>query len=69
MSTITTTCRREYTPEHRAILRGGWRLCPACRPAAAPPDDPGTRCERCGRPLRAGKRSLCYACLTGGLPL
>jgi uncharacterized OB-fold protein len=65
MTTIITTCRacgREYEPDRRAIVAGAWRLCPDCRAAGAPPE---TRCEHCGRPLRAGSRTICLGCLTG----
>jgi uncharacterized OB-fold protein len=65
MTTIITTCRacgREFAPDRRAILAGAWRLCPACRNAGAPPE---TRCERCGRSLRAGSRTICLGCLLG----
>ncbi len=73
MTTLVTTCRTcgsEFEPDRQTILRGQWKTCPACRPAATPPpDDPGTRCERCGRPFRAGSRTLCLGCLTGGAAL
>ncbi len=65
MTAIITTCRRcyqEYEPDRRAIVAGVWRLCPTCREAEAPQE---TRCEGCGRPLRAGSRTLCLSCLGG----
>ncbi len=73
MSTIIAVCnqcRTEFEPDRTSIIRGDWRTCPACRPAAAPPpDDAGTRCQRCGRPLKTAGRSICLGCLTGGLGL
>jgi hypothetical protein len=67
MSTITSQCRTcgtEFTPDRRAIVKGAWRDCPACRPAPSSPGDPGTtRCERCGRALRTKGRTICLTCL------
>jgi len=70
MTAIHMTCRQcgqEHTPSHEDIVRGPgyYRFCPACRP----PDREATHCERCGRVLRAGTRTLCYMCLTGGTGL
>jgi hypothetical protein len=64
MTIITTTCRRcgaEFAPDHRAIVAGSWRVCPACQPQ--PRDE--TRCERCGRVLRGRKRTRCLGCAMG----
>jgi NMD protein affecting ribosome stability and mRNA decay len=73
MTTIATTCKtcgQEFAPDRWTILAGTWRVCATCRtengadrPAAS------CRCERCGRPLRAGTRTLCYRCLVGDSPL
>jgi hypothetical protein len=70
MPTIVTTCREcgaEFEPTHDAIVAGTWRTCPICRPppASEQPASP-TRCDGCGRVLRAGTRTLRYTCLTGG---
>jgi hypothetical protein len=71
MTSMLTTCRtcgQEFEPDHRSIVTATWRTCQACLPAAAPAsDDFGSRCERCGRPLRAGTRPICARCL--GVPL
>ncbi len=73
MSAIIAVCRRcgmDFEPDHDAILAGTWRTCLTCRPPTTPPpDDPGSRCESCGRPLRAGHRRMCLACLTGAAAL
>ena len=61
MTAIVTVCRQcgtEFEPDHSAIVAGAWRLCPTCRPSSAE-----TRCERCGRILHAGSRTICAACL------
>jgi len=61
MTTIVTTCRTcgaEFTPDAEAIRVGCWRVCPTCRPTPTE-----THCERCGRALRAGPRTICAACL------
>jgi hypothetical protein len=63
MTALITTCRicgTEFEPDAEAIRAGCWRLCRTCRPTPAE-----TRCERCGRVLRAGNRAVCFACLTG----
>jgi hypothetical protein len=71
MTSMLTTgriCGQRSDPDHRANITATWRTCQACRPAAVPaPDDSGSRCERCGRPLRAGTRTICARCL--GVPL
>jgi hypothetical protein len=54
-------CGAEFAPDHRAIVTATWRLCPDCQPQ---PHEQ-TRCERCGRVLRAGKRTLCLGCAMG----
>jgi len=64
---ILTHCRRcgvEFEANRRAIVGGAWRLCPACRDPepSAPPSPPTDRCAACGRPLRAGKRTICARC-------
>jgi predicted amidophosphoribosyltransferase len=56
------TCQHSYEPASRVILTGTWRICPACAPTP-PSDAPTTRCEQCGRPLRAGNHTLCARCL------
>ena len=64
MTTFITRCRQcgqEFEPDHRAIVAATWRLCPACQ--LQPRDE--TRCERCGRVLRAGNRTLCLGCAMG----
>lgn len=67
---IVTTCRRcraQFAPDRRAIAAGAWRLCPGCRGDAATrpdaPDPSAGRCGQCGRPLNAGKRTVCGRCL------
>jgi hypothetical protein len=65
MSTFVTRCRtcgREFAPDHRAIVAATWRTCPTCQP----PRTEETHCERCGRVLRAGPRTICARCL--GVP-
>ena len=57
-------CHVEFEPTHDAIVAGAWHTCPACQ--TKDPPAPTTRCEGCGRVLRAGTRTLCYTCLTGG---
>jgi hypothetical protein len=73
MTAVVTHCRQcgnEFKPDHAAILAGSWRTCPTCQPSGASeqPAAP-THCEACGRTLRAGARTLCYSCLTGGTGL
>lgn len=73
MTAVLMSCRdcgSSYTPERADLLRGPapYRACQDCRPAATPPpDDPGGRCEQCGRALRTKGRSICLGCLTGGM--
>jgi hypothetical protein len=62
MTAFVTTCRQcgtEFEPTHDAIIAGVWRVCPGCQPS---PSD-ATHCERCGRELRAGQRTICLGCL------
>jgi hypothetical protein len=70
MSSLITTCRtcgNEFEPSHDGIVARGWRTCPGCEPrAASEQPTTSTRCTECGRQLRAGARTLCYTCLTGG---
>ncbi len=70
MITIVARCRAcgmEFEPDHDAIVRGAWRVCAGCRLKDAPePQQPASRCEQCGRPLRAGTRTICLGCLIGG---
>ena len=70
MTLITTVCREcgaEFEPGRDAIVRGAWRVCAGCRLKDAPePQQPASRCEQCGRPLRAGSRNICLGCLIGG---
>ena len=59
-------CGRDHEPDRAAIIAGAWHLCGDCRaaeaqPPAAPP--PAGRCHECGRPLRAGGRTICGRCL------
>jgi hypothetical protein len=64
MPVFITTCKdcgAEFEPTADAIKAGSWRLCPTCQPQ--PRDE--TRCERCRRDLRAGKRTLCLGCAMG----
>jgi hypothetical protein len=64
MPTFVTTCRtcgREFSPDHRAIIAATWRTCFACQPQ--PSNE--SRCERCGRVLRVGKRTRCLGCASG----
>jgi hypothetical protein len=42
-----------------AVRAGCWRTCPNYQGELAAEG----RCTRCGRPLRAGKRTLCLQCL------
>lgn len=69
MTAIVTLCRKcgaDFEPDRETILRGTWRTCPDCRTPPAPgDDDPGARCQQCGRPLRTAGRTICYRCLTG----
>ncbi len=40
---IITICRRcgaEFEADHRVIVAGAWRLCPACRDPAPPTPRP-----------------------------
>ena len=62
------TCGTEFTPTRDDVIRGPvhYRTCPTCRPAAVNEEPTSTTCEGCGRVLRAGTRTLCYTCLTGG---
>jgi hypothetical protein len=64
MSVVVTCrlCGTELEPDHRAVVAGPWRLCPACRPEPPGP----THCRRCGRVLRGVGRTLCLGCL--GVP-
>ena len=67
--TVTVECPRcatTYEATGAEIAAGAWRRrCPGCPPpppAAEPPAAEST-CEGCGRPLRAGKRTVCARCL------
>jgi hypothetical protein len=65
---IEATCRQcgqTFEPGYAEILAGVWRDCADCRTKpAAPKPEPATKaCESCGRPLRAGNRSVCAQCL------
>lgn len=60
MSIIATVCRQcgaEFEPTRDAIVRGRWRVCPACQP-----EEPRSQCRSCGRELRGTNRQLCLAC-------
>jgi uncharacterized OB-fold protein len=62
MTAIAFRCRQcgqEYAPTRADVVRwpSHYRFCPACRPQGSGE----TRCERCGRVLRAG-RTLCLSC-------
>ena len=65
VTVICGSCGIDYEPTKDRIVRGQWRTCPAC--SGMPVDLPTTACEGCGRPLRAGNRTLCLRCL--GVPL
>ena len=75
MSTIALACRacgNEFTPTRDDVMRGPahYRTCPTCQLANGSGHAPApTRCEGCGRVLRAGAQTLCYSCLTGGTGL
>jgi len=73
MTAVVTACRecgQEFEPDHAAILAGSWRTCPTCEPSRASQHPKAqTRCEGCGRVLRAGHRRVCLGCLTGGTGL
>ena len=62
--TMVVTCPRcqaEYEATCDEIGAGTWRRhCPVCH---LPPQSAATTCEGCGRPLRAGNRRICAACL------
>ncbi len=79
--TIVTTCRHcgtEFEADHRAIVAGAWRLCPACRETAPPvPPDPRRlplpdggrttrRCLRCHAAIEP-PAVLCAGCRPAGL--
>jgi hypothetical protein len=69
MTAIVTTCLgcgAEFEPDHTAIVAGTWRTCPTCRPGEREHPAAPTHCDGCGRVLRAGTRTLCLTCLTGG---
>ena len=73
MSGLLVTCRQcraEFEPDHDAIVAGSWRTCPTCQ-LSVPSEQSASpsRCEGCGRVLRAAARSLCHSCLTGGTGL
>jgi len=59
------TCGAPFEPDRMDIVRGRWKVCPTCRPGTPTPpsDNPGGRCERCGRALRTAGRTLCLQCL------
>ena len=73
MTGIIACCRQcgaTFEPDRADIIAGAWRTCPACQAlATATAAEEPHRCSECGRPLRAGKRTLCYSCLTGGAGL
>jgi hypothetical protein len=61
MTAVVTcrTCGAAFEPTPEAIRGGVWRTCPTCR--THPAEE--TRCQECGRVLRAGVRTICASCL------
>lgn len=54
MTALITVCRgcgREFEPDRQTILKGTWRICPACRPAASEAAPAESACRECGRVL------------------
>jgi hypothetical protein len=62
IQTVCKICGALIEADRERILAGNRRPCDRCRgterqaPAC-------TACELCGRPLRAGKRTVCARCL------
>jgi hypothetical protein len=57
MTIIVTTCGlcgQEFEPDHRAIVAGTWRLCPACRVSEDAPRG-SVVCPQCRRVLKSGQ--------------
>lgn len=61
---VCAQCGADYEPTRERILRGKWKICPAC--SSSPADTATTTCEQCGRELRGTSRRLCLGCLLGG---
>ena len=67
MTALLTTCRacgRTHEPDRAAIAAGAWHRCADCRAAEASRSrpTPSGACHGCGRPLRAGGRTVCGRC-------
>ena len=58
-------CGWTHEPDRAAIVAGTWHRCAGCRAAeeAPPRPTPSGACHECGRPLRAGGRTVCARCL------
>jgi hypothetical protein len=59
--TVCSRCGAAFPRDRRAFLPNPWRLCPRCRGTPPPTGTvaiESVACHGCGRPLRAGIRSL-----------